>query len=276
MSSHAIPIQSSGPRLYLTTAVGRIYALDADDGHVAWQAVEREEQHGDTVRRYGRAGGPVSVFGLKAERRSVAVYQDWDKIQCRVARTGDLLGGFGGATSWGQFHSTAVRRPGSDIAYLHTDSSSTVVAIDLVGCRQLWAKGTDGGIDSHSSPTLTDPATGEPQLVMATAGGPRGYDLKTGATLWQAAANDPWLCEPGRAPLTSPAVWGTVAYVAGRDGTVRAYDTTAADPSKPLWETKVGYLPGRSPMDDKWRVAQGCSDGSNEVLHPGGWPPGGG
>ncbi|MFG3365028.1 PQQ-binding-like beta-propeller repeat protein [Streptomyces sp. NPDC048156] len=79
-----------------------------------------------------------------------------------------------------------------------------------------------------------------------------------------------------KAPLTSPAVWGTVAYVAGRDGTVRAYDTTAADPSKPLWETKVGYLPGRSPMDDKWRVAQGCSAGSNEVLRPGGWPPGGG
>ncbi|MFE7392192.1 PQQ-binding-like beta-propeller repeat protein [Streptomyces sp. NPDC057582] len=255
-------------KVYITTAVGRIYALDAEDGHVVWQAVEKEEQHGNTVRRYGRAGGPVTVFDLKDAQRTVAVYQDWNKIQCRDAKTGDLLGGFNGATNWGQFHSTAVRQPGSDIAYLHTDSSSTVVAMDLVGCRQLWAKGTDGGIDSHSSPTLTDPAQGDPQLVTVTTSGARGHDLKTGNVLWQSAANDPWTCEPGKAPLTSPAIWGDIAYIAGRDGVIRAYDTSAAAPSKPLWETKVGYLPGRSPMDDKWRVAQGCTEGpGSPAMH---------
>ncbi|MEU9013327.1 PQQ-binding-like beta-propeller repeat protein [Streptomyces sp. NPDC048479] len=60
-------------RVYLTTGVGRIYALDAVDGHVAWESIDREEQHGDTVRRYGRAGGPVSVFPLAGGDRTVAV-----------------------------------------------------------------------------------------------------------------------------------------------------------------------------------------------------------
>ncbi|WP_405680247.1 PQQ-binding-like beta-propeller repeat protein [Streptomyces sp. NBC_01238] len=257
-------------KVYITTAVGRIYALGAKDGHVVWQSIDREEQHGDTVRRYGRAGGPVSVFALAgADHRSVAVYQDADVIRCRDAETGGMLpGGFGASFAWGQFHSTAVRQPGSNTAYLHSGSSNTLVAMDLATCKQLWAKDTDGGIDSHSSPALTAPANGDPQLVMATAGGPRGLDLKTGNVLWQAAANDPWLCEPGKAPLTSPAIWGSTAYIAGRDGVIRAYDTSAADPSKPLWETKVGYLPGRSPMDDKWRVAQGCTEGpGSPAMH---------
>ncbi|MFD4227749.1 PQQ-binding-like beta-propeller repeat protein [Streptomyces sp. NPDC058545] len=246
-------------RVYLTTAVGRIYALDAKDGHVAWQKIENEEQHGTTVRRYGRAGGPVSVFDLKSPQRTVAVYQDWNRIQCRDAETGDLLGGFSGATNWGQFHSTAVRRPGTDTAYLHTDSSSTVVAMDLATCSQVWVQNTAGDIDSHSSPALTDPATGDPELVTMTAGGARGHDLATGAVLWQSKLGGDSTCEPGRAPLTSPAIWGDMAYIAGRDGVVRAYDTGAADPSKPVWETNTGYLPGESPQDDKWRVAMGCA-----------------
>lgn len=247
-------------KVYLTTGVGRIYALDASDGRVAWQAIENEEQHGDTVRRYGRAGGPVSVFELKNAQRTVAVYQDWNRIQCRDAKSGDLLGGFGGATSWGQFHSTAVREPGSDTAYLHTDSSSTLVAMDLASCSQLWVQGTGGGIDSHSSPVLTNPANGNPQLVTMTASGARGHDpRKQGAVTWQSSVGGSSSCEPGPAPVTSPAVWGGIAYIAGRDGIVRAYDTTAVDPAKPLWETRVGYLPGESPQDDKWRVAMGCT-----------------
>lgn len=256
--AESVPTLHDG-KVYLTTAVGRIYALNARDGHVVWQTIEKEEQHGDTVRRYGRAGGPVSVFDLKGENRTVAVYQDWDKIQCRDAKSGDLLGGFNGATVWGAFHSTAVRQPGSNTAYLHTDASSTVVAMDLVSCKQLWAQGTNGGIDSHSSPALTDPAKGDPQLVTMTSSGARGHNLQTGNELWKFAWNDPWICEPGRAPVTSPAIWGDIAYVANRDGVIRAFDTSAADPAKPLWETPVGYLPGESPMDDKWRVASGCT-----------------
>ncbi|MER6102712.1 PQQ-binding-like beta-propeller repeat protein [Streptomyces sp. NPDC001832] len=268
-------------KVYLTTGVGRIYALDAEDGHVVWQTIEDEEQHGDTVRRYGRAGGPVSVFDLEDEDGTVAVYQNWNRIQCRDANSGDLLGGFSGAASWGQFHSTAVRRPGSNTAYLQTGSSNTLVAMDLATCKQLWVQDTDGGIDSHSSPILTDPASGDPQLVTATQSGVRGHDLTTGKVLWKSAANDPWTCEPGKAPLTSPAVWGEIAYVAGRDGVIRAYDTSAADPSKPLWETPVGYLPGESPMDDKWRVAAGCTEGpgspamhavvTEDLLYAGTW-----
>lgn len=255
-------------KVYLTTAVGRIYALDAEDGHVVWQTIENEQKQGDTVRRYGRAGGPVSVFDLNSVDRTVAVYQNWNKIQCRDAKSGDLLGGFNGATNWGQFHSTAVRQPGSDVAYLQTDSSSTVVAMNLSTCSQLWVKSTEGGIDSHSSPVLTDPASGAPQLVTVTQSGVRGHDLTTGDVQWKSAANDPWICESGRAPLTSAAVRGDIAYVAGRDGVVRAYDTSAADPSKPLWETKVGYLPGRSPMDIEWRVAQGCTEGpGSPTMH---------
>jgi hypothetical protein len=248
-------------KVYLTTGVGRIYALDAEDGHVAWQSIDREEQHGNTVRRYGRAGGPVSVFALAGEdRRSVAVYQDAYNIRCRDGETGKMLpGGFGGAFGWGQFHSTAIRQPGSNTAYLHDGSSNNLIAMDLATCKQLWSQGTDGGIDSHSSPALTDPASGDPQLVTMTAGGVRGHDLTTGKVLWKSAWNDPWLCENGKAPQTSPAIWGDKAYIARRDGVIVAYDTKAADPSKPLWETKVGYLPGESPWDDKGKVASGCA-----------------
>ncbi|MEU5849156.1 PQQ-binding-like beta-propeller repeat protein [Saccharopolyspora shandongensis] len=257
--AESVPTYHDG-KVYLTTAVGRIYALDAEDGHVVWQKIEDEQQHGDTVRRYGRAGGPVTVFDLNAEPRTVAVYQNWNKVQCRDAKTGDLLGGFNGAASWGQFHSTAVRQPGSDIAYLHTGSSNTVVAMDLATCGQLWAKDTGGGIASHSSPALTDPATGNPQLVTATESGVRGHDLSTGAALWQAPLGGSGCGESGPAPLTSPAIWGTTAYVASRDGVIRAYDTNAADPSKPIWETKVGYQPGRSPV--------GCSGKLNSpAMH---------
>ncbi|MFF9017432.1 PQQ-binding-like beta-propeller repeat protein [Streptomyces sp. NPDC014870] len=259
-----------GGKVYLTTGVGRIYALDARDGRIVWQSIDREENHGDTVRRYGRAGGPVSVFALAGADRSVAVYQDASTVRCRDAETGGMLpGGFGAAFSWGQAHSTVIREPGSDTAYLHSMSSSTVIAMDLATCTQLWVTGTAGDIDSHSSPVLTDPAGGDAQLVTFTAYGTRGHDPKTGVVVWESRLGGGSTCEPGRAPLTSPAVWGTTAYVAGRDGVVRAYDTSAADPSTPVWETRTGYLPGESPTDDKWRVAMGCSAGAGSpTMHP--------
>ncbi|WP_331769803.1 PQQ-binding-like beta-propeller repeat protein (plasmid) [Embleya sp. NBC_00888] len=89
-----------------------------------------------------------------------------------------------------------------------------------------------------------------------TASGARGHDpKKQGAVTWQSSVGTDGSCEPGTAPVTSPAVWGNVAYIAGRDGVVRAYDTTAVDPAKPLWETRVGYLPGESPQETSggWR-----------------------
>ncbi|WP_432165423.1 PQQ-binding-like beta-propeller repeat protein [Streptomyces sp. bgisy031] len=259
-----------GGRVYLTTGVGRIYALDAKDGHVAWESIDREETHGDTVRRYGRAGGPVSVFALTGQDRTVAVYQDANMIRCRDAKTGvSAPGGFEAAFSWGQAHSTAVREPGSNRAYLHSMSSNTVIAMDLAKCTQLWAKDTAGDIDSHSSPVLTHPASGPAKLVTFTAYGVRGHDPDTGAVTWESKVGGGSVCEPGRAPLTSPAAWGDFAYVAGRDGVVRAYDTSASDPSKPVWETKAGYLPGKSPLDDPWRVAMGCSAGAGSpTMHP--------
>ncbi|WP_331772796.1 NPCBM/NEW2 domain-containing protein (plasmid) [Embleya sp. NBC_00888] len=258
--AESVPTLHDG-KVYLTTGVGRIYALDAERGRIVWQSIDREEQHGDTVRRYGRAGGPVSVFALAGtDQRSVAVYQDAYNIRCRDAATGAMLpGGFGGSFAWGQFHSTAIRRPGSNTAYLHDGSSNKLIAMDLATCTKQWEQDTGGGLDSMSSPVLTDPAGGDPQLVTATASGVRGHDLTTGKVLWKNPSDDPWLCEPGKAPVTSPAVWGDIAYVASREGFVRAYDTKAADPSKPLWETKVGYLPGESPKDDKAKVASGCA-----------------
>ncbi|WP_406387329.1 PQQ-binding-like beta-propeller repeat protein [Streptomyces sp. NBC_00887] len=264
-----------GGKVYLTTGVGRIYALDLANGRVAWQAIDREETHGDTVRRYGRAGGPVSVFSLQgSDDRPVAVYQDANVIRCRDGRTGAVLpGGFGAALSWGQAHSTAIRQPGSNTVYLHSMSSNTLIAMDLSTCTQLWVKDTGGGIDSHSSPALTDLESGDPKLVTFTASGVRGHDPKTGAETWKsdlgtssAGGNT---CEPGPAPITSPAVWGDMAYVAGRDGVVRAYNTSAADPSKPVWEFKAGYLAGESPADDPSRVARGCTAGAGSpTMHP--------
>ncbi|MGW2557682.1 outer membrane protein assembly factor BamB family protein [Streptomyces sp. NPDC001514] len=261
-----------GGKVYLTTGVGRVYALDAASGRIVWQSIDREETHGDTVRRYGRAGGPVSVFALAgADHRSVAVHQDAYTVRCRDAETGGMLpGGFGAAFSWGQAHSTVIREPGSNTAYLHSMSSNTVIAMDLATCTQLWVKDTAGDIDSHSSPVLTDPAAGgRAKLVTFTAYGVRGHDPKTGAVTWESKLGGTSTCEPGRAPLTSPAVWGDTAYAAGRDGVVRAYDTSAADPSKPVWEAKSGYLAGESPLDDKWRVAMGCSAGAGSpTMHP--------
>ncbi|MFG2562962.1 hypothetical protein [Streptomyces sp. NPDC048496] len=62
-----------------------------------------------------------------------------------------------------------MREPGSNTAYPHSSSSNTVIAMDLTSCRQLWAKDTAGDIDSHSSPVLTDPASGPAKLVTFTA-----------------------------------------------------------------------------------------------------------
>ncbi|MBM7790377.1 PQQ-binding-like beta-propeller repeat protein [Tenggerimyces flavus] len=66
------------------------------------------------------------------------------------------------------------------------------------------------------------------------------------------------------------------------DAAPRAYDTAAADPAKPVWETPVGYLPGESPVDDRWKIAAGCTDAgagspamhtlaSESVVYAGTW-----
>ncbi|MER6008765.1 PQQ-binding-like beta-propeller repeat protein [Nonomuraea angiospora] len=108
---------------------------------------------------------------------------------------------------------------------------------------------------TQSSPAFTD--TG---LVTATSSGVRGHDLQDGAKVsWHAKLGTASACEPGPPPVTSPATRGSMAYVASVDGVVRAYDTATATPATPVWETPLGYLPGESPMDDKWRVAAGCA-----------------
>ncbi|SDZ39819.1 Outer membrane protein assembly factor BamB, contains PQQ-like beta-propeller repeat [Saccharopolyspora shandongensis] len=251
-----------GGRVYLTTGVGRVYALDANNGKVVWETIDAEQQHGDTVRRYGRAGGPVSVFDLPAENRSVAVYQEWDGVTCRDAGNGQRLpGGFSAPGGWGEFHSTAIRQPGSDTAYLHSGSSQSLIAMDLRTCTRTAEVNTEGDLFSYSSPAFTDPPQGDPQLVTMTSSGARGHDPKAGlAATWHAkSAPHSWSCEPGPPPVTSPATWGDIAYVASIDGVVRAYDTRAADPTKPLWETPVGYLPGEDPSQDAWHVDAGCT-----------------
>ncbi|WP_205304201.1 outer membrane protein assembly factor BamB family protein [Nonomuraea montanisoli] len=241
-------------KVYLTTGVGRVYALDAATGKVAWETIDDEHVAGKTVRRYGRAGGPVSVFDLPG--RSVAVYQAWDTVVCRDARTGARLpGGFGAPAAWGEFHSVAVRRPGATTAYLHSGSSQSLIAMDLGSCKQQSSVDTGGDLFTQSSPAFTDT-----QMVTATSSGVRGHDLQAGAkVLWQAKLGTASACEPGPPPVTSPATRGAMAYVASVDGVVRAYDTASATPDKPVWETPLGYLPGESPMDDKWRVAGGCA-----------------
>lgn len=131
--------------------------------------------------------------------------------------------------------------------------------MDLRTCTRLSTVDTGGDLFSQSSPTFTDPAKGAAQLVTSTWTGTRGHDPAAGgAQLWHAKLGTSATCEPGPPPVTSPAVRGGIAYVASQDGVVRAYDTQAADPAKPLWETPLGYLPGESPMDDRWRVAAGC------------------
>ncbi|GAA2310040.1 hypothetical protein GCM10010149_70420 [Nonomuraea roseoviolacea subsp. roseoviolacea] len=241
-------------KVYLTTGVGRVYALDARTGKVDWETIDDEHVTGSTVRRYGRAGGPVSVFDLRD--RSVAVYQAWDTVTCRDAKTGAKLpGGFGAPVAWGEFHSVAVRRPGATTAYLHSGSSQTLIAMDLTTCKQLASVDTGGELFTQSSPAFTDT-----QMVTATSSGVRGHDLQAGAkVLWQAKLGTTSICEPGPPPVTSPATRGAMAYVATVDGVVRAYDTASATPAEPIWETPLGYLPGESPMDDRWRVAAGCT-----------------
>ncbi|GAA1993638.1 PQQ-binding-like beta-propeller repeat protein [Amycolatopsis minnesotensis] len=248
-------------KVYLSTGVGRVYALDENTGAVAWETIDDEERHGGTVRRYGRAGGPVSVFGLTGRGRSVAVYQQYGRIVCRDAATGAKLpGGFDAAPGWGEFHSTAIREPGSDKAYLHSGSSQTLIAMDLASCTQLSSVDTGGDIYSHSSPAFTDPRRGAPAVVTATATGVRGHDTGAGGKVTWFAKVPGSKCEIGPPPVTSPAIRDEKAYVASVDGMIRAYDTRAADPSKPLWETAVGYPDGTSPADDPWQVAAGCRD----------------
>lgn len=239
-----------GGKVYLTTGVGRVYALDAATGKVAWETIDGEQVVGKTVRRYGRAGGPVSVFDLP-DGRGVAVYQEYDGVRCRDAKTGAKLpGGFGAPVGWGEFHSAAVRKPGSTTAYLHSGSSQSLIAMDLNTCTQKSSVDTGGDLFTQSSPAFTDSG-----LVTATSSGVRAHDL-TGKVLWQAKLGTASNCEPGPPPVTSPATRGDAVYVGSVDGVVRAYTAGSATP---VWETPLGYLPGESPMDDPWRVAAGCA-----------------
>lgn len=258
--------------VYLTTGNARVYALDARTGAVRWETIDAEQpQANGTVRRYGRAGGPVSVFDLAEENRTVAVYHEWDGVRCRDARTGERLpGGFSAPLGWGEMHSTAVRRPGATTAYLHSDSAKSLMAMDLRTCTRLWNVDTAGDIFSQSSPTFTDPASGEPQLVTSTWTGTRVHDPANGAVRWHHPGGT-WNgnCEPGPPPVTGPAVRGDMVYAAGVDGVVRAYDAAASAPQTPVWSTPLGYLPGRSPADDKWRMAAGCEPGvGSPAAHP--------
>ncbi|MFI5781469.1 PQQ-binding-like beta-propeller repeat protein [Nocardia sp. NPDC051570] len=247
-------------RVYLTTGVGRVYALAADTGAVVWETIDDEHRTGATVRRYGRAGGPVSVFDLPGSDHAVAVYQQYDRIVCRDAATGSQRpGGFTAPAGWGEFHGTAVREANSTTAYLHSGSSQTLLAMDLTTCTQRFSVDTKGGLYSHSSPALTE---GARQLITMTAGGVTGHDPRDGHALWHADIPGS-ACEPGPPPITSPAVRGQLIYVASIDGMVRAFDTLASDPAKPLWETAVGYLPGTGPLDDPARVAAGCTAAPN-------------
>ncbi|GAA2400768.1 outer membrane protein assembly factor BamB family protein [Nonomuraea africana] len=244
-----------GGRVYLTTGVGRVYALDAATGKVAWETIDAEQVTGTTVRRYGRAGGPVSVFDLPGGR-AVAVYHEWDGVRCRDAATGERLpGGFSAPAGWGEFHSTAIRQPNATTAWLQSGSSQSLISMDLTTCRQLSTVDTGGDLFSQSSPVFTDKG-----LVTSTWTGTRGHDVTAGGkVLWHAKLGTSATCEYGPPPVTSPATWGAMAYVASQDGVVRAYDTAAAGPAKPVWETPVGYLPGESPMEDRWRAGTMCA-----------------
>ncbi|MBB5078323.1 outer membrane protein assembly factor BamB family protein [Nonomuraea endophytica] len=238
-----------GGKVYLTTGVGRVYALDERTGRVAWETIDAEEVKQGTVRRYGRAGGPVSVFDLP-DGRAVAVYHEWDGVRCRDARTGERLpGGFNAPVAWGEFHSTAIRKPGSTTAWLHSGSSQSLISMDLATCKQLTSVDTGGDIFSQSSPVFS-----ESGLVTTTATGTRGHGAD-GAVRWHAKVGTAAVCEYGPPPVTSPATWGNLAYVAGQDGMVRAYDSATG---KTLWETPTGYLPGESPMEDPWRSGSSC------------------
>ncbi|MFE9043406.1 PQQ-binding-like beta-propeller repeat protein [Streptomyces sp. NPDC007818] len=255
-------------RVYLSTGVGRVYALNTSDGKVAWQTIDGEQQTGATVRRYGRAGGPVSVFDLPAEKRAVAVYQAYDRVVCRDAANGTQLpGGFTAEPGWGEFHSTAVRKPGSNTAYMHSGSSAQVMAINLSTCARTASVDTKGSLYSHSSPVLIDTPGGKHDLFTTTVSGTRGHNPDGLAVKWHAVAA-PANCEPGPPPVTSPAVWSRTAYVAGIDGVVRAYDTAAADPTKPLWETPIGYLAGKNATD--MAEINGCTTqpAGSPAMHP--------
>ncbi|MFB8278980.1 outer membrane protein assembly factor BamB family protein [Nocardia colli] len=249
-----------GGRVYLTTGVGRVYALNSRTGVVDWQTIDDEHRTGETVRRYGRAGGPVSVFDLPDQHRAVAVYQAYDQIVCRDAGTGARLGGgFAAPAGWGEFHSAAVRGTDTKTAYLQSGSSQSLIAMDLTTCTSRYSVDTAGGLFSHSSPALTE---GGRQLVTMTGGGLSGHDPRDGRALWHAEIPGS-ACEPGPPPITSPAVRGQLVYVASIDGKVRAFDTSASNPAEPLWATEIGYVPGTGPLDDPARVAAGCTAAPN-------------
>ncbi|ONI78054.1 hypothetical protein ALI144C_32245 [Actinosynnema sp. ALI-1.44] len=248
-----------GNTVYLTTGVGRVYALDANDGHVTWESIENEQKIGTTVRRYGRAGGPVSVFDTSAGR--VAVYQQWNQIICRDATTGTKRGAFrADEVGWGEFHSTAVRVPGSDSAYLNSGAGNALIRMNLTTCARESSVSLSKDIYAHPSPVITGNT-----VVSVSQQGVVAHDT-AGKQLWSATVPTT-NCEPGPPPITTPAVYDNMVYVAGIDGKVRAVNPAA--PNTPAWETAVGYPPGRSPMDDPAR-AKYCSarPAGAPAMHP--------
>jgi outer membrane protein assembly factor BamB len=171
-------IAPGGPLRFL------VLAIDRATGKTIWQrtareAVPHEGTHGDGTWASASAITDGSrVFAHFGSHGLYAYSIDGEKLWERDLGDMRTRRGFGEGSSPALHGETLV------VNWDH-EGDSFVTALDAGSGRDIWRRGRDE-ITSWSTPLVvaeTDP----PQVVINATGRTRGYDLKTGEVLWEAA-----------------------------------------------------------------------------------------
>jgi len=165
-------LATDGPRLYVTTGFGRIFALSAASGGVIWeQRLNAAATAAPTV-----SGGKVYVVGT--DSRAWALEADTGRIAWQISGTPSPSGYVGGSAP-------AVT---DQLALLPFPSSELVGVFKLSGL-QVWAAPISGQRRGRVYARITD-VTGDPVVAGGTVyvGNPSGrtvaLELSSGERLW--------------------------------------------------------------------------------------------
>tara|TARA_Y100001934_G_scaffold182761_2_gene216082 strand:+ start:44 stop:1312 length:1269 start_codon:yes stop_codon:yes gene_type:complete len=197
-SGHASPILW-GDHLYLQTAVEveedglfadavheyRLLAIHRDSGKITWQRVLRQAPPiEDTQHRtasYASNTGITDGEHLYAYFGSQGLYcLDFDGAVVWEKDFGDMTT----RNSFGEGSSPAIRGEVIVVNWDH-EGASFIVALDKRTGAELWRRSRDEPT-SWSTPLIVDVA-GKAQVIVSASNKTRGYDLATGATIWECA-----------------------------------------------------------------------------------------
>ena len=197
-TGHASPILW-GDHLYVQTAVEveegglfadashqyRLLAVHRDSGKIIWrrvlhQAPPVEDSHHRTAS-YASNTGITDGEHLYAYFGSQGLYcLDFDGAVVWEKDLGDMIT----RNSFGEGSSPAIRGEVIVVNWDH-EGASFIVALDKRTGGELWRRSRDEPT-SWSPPLIVDVA-GKAQVIVSASNKTRGYDLATGATVWECA-----------------------------------------------------------------------------------------